>query len=508
MHIADGQGARGTDETVPGASESSKSIRDINSRTEAVFKQDMAIRLRTKIMLSFASLLLLLFIFSAVSYHNRNLLHQGTFKLIEGIYETYIISGLQLHIDMAVMPPNDYLITGDTGEQEKFVGILIEVEREFDQLEGIVHEEHKSLVKGARERFALLREKAEEIFRIQRPVGDPGGMRLMKEIDALASDIIRNHLEGIHHSIKKEVAGFMEVSDHNQKRVDMLMVTEAVVTILVACLLILYLIQSVLKPLHSFTEGAIIIGNGNLDHRIDVKDGLEINILAQAFNRMTGNLKRSYAEMEKKVEERTRELSDLNARLRELSITDGITSLYNTRYFYERLQEEMKRALRHNRPLSLIMADIDHFKEFNDTYGHLEGDNVLRKVAACIKGSIRETDIAARYGGEEFAVILPETDGQGTHILAERIRSSVMNCTCYMEGLKGAPRLTISVGFATFPGSAIEKEELIKMADEALYRAKRMGRNRVEGIGFNRKQEATGYGCLKEEDSTIRRRTV
>jgi diguanylate cyclase (GGDEF)-like protein len=158
-----------------------------------------------------------------------------------------------------------------------------------------------------------------------------------------------------------------------------------------------------------------------------------------------------------------------------LSLTDGLTGLYNHRYFQEQLEVEVKRAQRYDLNLSLIMIDLDHFKEFNDTYGHLEGDNLLRKISQILKSSLRETDFVARYGGEEFAIILPETNKQGASIAAERIRKTVNEQTFGEGGVK----MTISLGVASYPDDACLRADLIKRADEALYRAKREGRNRI-----------------------------
>jgi len=158
-----------------------------------------------------------------------------------------------------------------------------------------------------------------------------------------------------------------------------------------------------------------------------------------------------------------------------LSLTDGLTGLYNHRHFQEQLEVEVKRAQRYDLNVSLIMIDLDHFKEFNDSYGHLEGDSLLRKISQILKSSLRETDFVARYGGEEFAVILPETNKEGASIAAERIRKTINEQTFGEGGVK----MTISLGVASYPDDACLRADLIKKADEALYQAKREGRNRT-----------------------------
>ena len=169
----------------------------------------------------------------------------------------------------------------------------------------------------------------------------------------------------------------------------------------------------------------------------------------------------------------------LHEELERLSVTDRLTELYNHGYFQQRLEEELGRASRFAHTLSLIMIDIDDFKVFNDTFGHPRGDKVLQMVSDAIRENLREMDVAARYGGEEFVVVLPETDLDGAHAVAERIRRSVEQLA--FIGGDGIPpvRKTISVGVASYPRNATTQGKLIEMADRAMYVSKRSGKNRV-----------------------------
>jgi diguanylate cyclase (GGDEF)-like protein len=165
-----------------------------------------------------------------------------------------------------------------------------------------------------------------------------------------------------------------------------------------------------------------------------------------------------------------------NAELYERSITDGLTQLFIRRYFDDHLEQEMKRTLRSKNSMALLLFDIDHFKRFNDTYGHQVGDWVIQKVAAVAKGCIRDgLDMAARYGGEEFAIVMPDTDLDGAVQVAERLRKAVEESFVYHEGNKLT--ITISLGCAAFPAQADDKETLIQLADTALYASKHKGRN-------------------------------
>ena len=167
----------------------------------------------------------------------------------------------------------------------------------------------------------------------------------------------------------------------------------------------------------------------------------------------------------------------LYQKVQELTIIDGLTQIFNRRYFLERFDEEMKRAKKFKLKFSFLMVDIDHFKDYNDQHGHLVGDAILRELAKTIKETIRQIDFMGRYGGEELSIILSETDKAKARFAAERIRQAIesKNITVYDEDLK----VTVSIGVSTFPDDARDAKVLIDRADGALYIAKQTGRNRI-----------------------------
>jgi diguanylate cyclase (GGDEF)-like protein/PAS domain S-box-containing protein len=167
------------------------------------------------------------------------------------------------------------------------------------------------------------------------------------------------------------------------------------------------------------------------------------------------------------------ELEQANADLAALAITDGLTGLLNHRAFQEKLAEEHHRATRYDEPLSLLLLDVDHFKQYNDAYGHPAGDDVLRGVARMLETSIRATDTAARYGGEEFVVVLPQTDAYGAGVIAERVRAAIA------DGPWSLRPVTVSIGICTLSLDTPTPANMITESDIALYRAKKDGRNRV-----------------------------
>lgn len=162
-----------------------------------------------------------------------------------------------------------------------------------------------------------------------------------------------------------------------------------------------------------------------------------------------------------------------------LTTIDGLTQIYNKRYFMEMLEREIARSNRYRRDMSLVMFDIDHFKKINDSHGHLAGDHVLKTLAFTIKGKVRREDLFSRYGGEEFSIVLPEIDGYNAHQFAEKIRR-IVEVTDFIFEANKIP-VTISMGVTTLDADTNDAAGLIKKADERLYEAKKAGRNCVRG---------------------------
>jgi two-component system, cell cycle response regulator len=167
-----------------------------------------------------------------------------------------------------------------------------------------------------------------------------------------------------------------------------------------------------------------------------------------------------------------------NRRLAEMSVTDPLTGLYNRRFLNERMLEELDRAQRYQYPISCLMLDIDNFKEVNDSKGHIQGDRILQEISVLLKNCSRVVDIPVRYGGEEFLLVLPQTDLGGANVVGERIRKTIETTQFFKEDPK--MQVTVSLGAAAFSHDQIHSaEKLLKLADEALYEAKRAGKNRL-----------------------------
>lgn len=249
---------------------------------------------------------------------------------------------------------------------------------------------------------------------------------------------------------------------------------------LLALVASLAMVRHMTRPIHALQDGAALFGQGALDHRISVTTGDELEALADSFNKMAEQLQESYATLEQKVEERTRELAESNRKLELLSTTDALTGIANRRRFDDVLALEWSRATRTGQPLALAMLDIDWFKLYNDHYGHQAGDACLQRVAQVISSSIcRGADLVARYGGEEFVFIAPATNAETALSLAEKLCEEFRSIALPHDHSPYGS-VTVSIGVASMtPEVEQNSNVLIHAADLAMYRAKKSGRNRA-----------------------------
>ncbi len=211
----------------------------------------------------------------------------------------------------------------------------------------------------------------------------------------------------------------------------------------------------IVRPLDRLTRGAAKVAGGDLDVDLPVAKGGEVAYLTEVFNDMVARLRSGRRELEK------------------LSVTDPLTGLNNRRRMMEVLDNEVRRSRRLDHTFAVLMADVDHFKQYNDQHGHPAGDEVLKRVAAVLRDSTRDVDFVARYGGEEFFVLMPELDADRAAEVAERIRGS------FAADPLLADEVTVSFGVAEFPANGDSAETLISVADSVLYQAKKEGRDQV-----------------------------
>lgn len=244
-----------------------------------------------------------------------------------------------------------------------------------------------------------------------------------------------------------------------------------VVLLLIAVALVAYRLGLIIvRPLERLADGATGVAMGDLDVDLpDAGESGEVGALTKVFNEMVARLR----EGREKLASANESLREKNQELERLSVTDGLTGLANHRALMQRLTEELLRSRRNNHEFTVIMCDVDHFKQYNDAFGHPQGDVVLKQVAGLLREATRTVDCVARYGGEEFAVILPETGMAGAFEVAERIRTRVESADF------PGRRVTLSIGVAGYPMHDDTSQGVMAAADAALYAAKRGGRNQV-----------------------------
>ena len=242
----------------------------------------------------------------------------------------------------------------------------------------------------------------------------------------------------------------------------------------------------VVRPLLRMGAMARAIAAGNLDARIAVEGDDEIGELADGMNALATRIQDHTQRLEQLVAERTTELQrsntmllGANQQLERLARTDALTGLYNRRHVLEQLEFEIRRGSRVEHQFTLAMIDVDHFKLFNDTHGHSAGDEVLVRLAIAFQANLRSTDVIARYGGEEFLVLLLDTGPEEGLTTARKLQRLVEELPIPRAHTQPGGHLTVSVGIAFYPRDATEARSLIDHADEALYRSKQQGRNRV-----------------------------
>jgi two-component system cell cycle response regulator len=371
------------------------------------------------------------------------------------VYKLQTTSRLQNRIRSAYALVTLYASTPQSSLREQFASEAQTVENIFVEIlaKPFVGPREYTLLAGARQEWKESLVLAEVVL-ASRP-SEATLSRLDQRVNRILST-----LDQIYGTYYSEISAQRAQINEAEKRFLLIIVSAIGFALVTAVAGAMWLARSVLVPLREFEKGMTHFANDNLTYRLDLKNDSEIGRLARDFNIMAERL------MEHKT------------RLEELSSRDGLTGLYNRREFEARLREEIQRARRYGKPLSVMLLDIDHFKNVNDRYGHQAGDETLIAVADLIRLSARPMDAVCRYGGEELAVILPETEAGGAAIVAERIRASVA------ESLTTTPQgdeiqVTVSIGFAVFPQDGDAGPSLVKAADEALYAAKQEGRNLV-----------------------------
>ena len=377
------------------------------------------------------------------------------------VEELLIAKELQGRILGAGFPIHHYVSHENLENKERYLRTSLEVDLAFDRVQGFSHLStvQRDLLGRARQEWTQAKSMVQGLFKTHDNLSGPA---LSRELDRIAAqlDLAVNTLDQFGDEALEEIHAKRESSRRVKQRSILLLMVTFAGGLLVAGIAAFALARSVLNPIRSLEHSVNRLGEGDLSSRAQLQRNDELGHLASGFNAMAEQLEKVHSELEY------------------LSTHDALTGLMNYRRFHEMLGQEIHRASRYRRTFCLLLIDIDHFAEVNQQYGHLVGDSVLCSVTNRIANSIRPTDCSARYAGEKVGVILSETAFQGGLETAERIRREIAENTLNLGEGKHLD-MTVSIGMAVFPEDADSDTALFMAADQALNRAKALGRDRV-----------------------------
>ena len=378
--------------------------------------------------------------------------------------EMHPVVNIQTLILKSSMPAHDYLIHGEISERESFAELSKEIDTSFDFLLGSPFEltEEKNKIQMALKKWQIIKDMNKKILAIPDPVGNRSAARMMELLD-VQMNLTIHLLDETHDIAMHEMNEHLEHSRQVRGQVYILISSILIAGLFIAIGASFILSRSIIRPVRSLEKATKRFGEGDLSARVEGTYDDEIGHLAKAFNDMADKLQKN------------------QETLKEMASRDSLTELYNHGEFYRRVREEVSRSLRYGHVFSIMILDVDHFKDINDEHGHQTGDNILQIIAYLLVKVVRPVDHVARYGGDEFAIIMPETPYANAINLAERIRNTIATHTFPLSPPE-TTNLTVSIGIANYPNNGKNESELIGVADQAMYTVKRTGRNRVCGF--------------------------
>jgi len=418
--------------------------------------------IRSRFLISLGAMLLPLMVLGVTTYVSIDRVVGAFTHVVDDPYaELRLVARTQVAVSKALMPPNDYLVHGDKTEIQNFALQSSEADRLFDLLEEKIHKSgHESeLIRSARDEWAIGKAQALELLSVSQPVGNKRASIAMEQMDEQFGKVLTK-LDAANQIFVQEAESELHnasaVRDDVILKVWLVMLLGLTIAVVAGWLLL----QSTVIPIQKLHRVVQQFGRGRLDQRVEIKSDDEVGKLASAFNDMAN------------------QVQNITETLTNESTHDPLTGALNRREFERQFQNMLQHAIRHNRPLTVAMMDLDHFKGINDNYGHQVGDEYLKVFCKVIESNLRPGDVFARYGGEEFVAVLPESDSIGARRVAERLRLLATGA-----GIKRNGHLvstTISIGLSTFPADGATLAELMAASDRALYGAKAAGRDRVE----------------------------
>jgi len=372
---------------------------------------------------------------------------------------------LQTSLRKAVAPVTDYLVNGSPSGRENFARASAGIEQAFKKAMAAHYDldPERASILSAYGGWRRAHQSASAILALDNPAENsttPSALATMDSHIDRAIDFLGELQEQAYGEIHGEFVAARAAGDRLFRIVSFLVALGFLIAVAASAVLA----RSILMRLKVLTRAAQAISEGDFKYPVSLTSNDELGRLARAFNTMAAEIDKS------------------QQALQEMSIHDPLTGLYNRRGFDQRIQEELQRSGRYRSPFALLVLDLDHFKNVNDTRGHPAGDRVLQEIADIARKTARLSDHVARYGGEEFAIVLPETDRQRALEFARRLLAAVAGHPFLASD--GDPlRLTISIGVASNPEDGDSQRKLVQAADSALYAAKHAGRNCVRAFG-------------------------
>lgn len=371
---------------------------------------------------------------------------------------------LQLLLSQAAMPPNDYLIHANPGERDQYRELVEQVNGQFDILLSLpsLREEQLNTVNKTRQLWDKARRSGDALLALVADGQTPAAAVMMEKYDAEIEAAILS-LDIMHEYLGREAAEYHTrlhaIVDKNFYSI----LGFSLVGLAIMLFGAYTLMRRVIGSVTLMQEGVNAFAKGDFEYRVPSQMPIELGQVAAGMNDMAEKLGASYRELERH------------------SYRDGLTGSLNKRKLDEDIVRELSRAHRYKEQFSILLLDLDLFKQVNDSYGHQAGDEVLRQLVQRVDHQLRTADSLYRYGGEEFVVILPQTEVEGALVTAERICRSVEHATVRVDGDRFIP-ITVSIGVATYPQDGSDAQHLVESADKGMYRAKTLGRNCVAHI--------------------------
>lgn len=388
----------------------------------------------------------------------------SAFEKIENqsLEELFPLTTLESLIVETSIPVKEYMIDGNDAAQSRFLGKSQEVDRAFAALLAIPSDipERQILLTASRKQWQQALATGQTIFAYQNPTNNPRAVQAAEQFYARNFQSVSSIDQLYKLLTHLQTTENLAQAANAKQQVRLIIVASFLLGVGMATVISTIVVRSIVNPLSVLEKGVARLGDGDFSSRIVLANQDELGHLAALFNLMIDKLEQS------------------QIALKNLAILDELTGVYNRREFNSQLKNELERSKRYGHSFSLLLLDIDYFKKLNDTYGHQAGDEALRRIASLLKQECRDLDRVARYGGEEFIVILPETPGSIAYAVTERIREVIADYALAISS-EQTINITVSGGLATFPTDGDAQESLIYAADQALYAAKRSGRNQV-----------------------------